>query len=91
MCHALFGPFISRFHREWYQEAKGGDDRAGRLLFPPSPLLPEKAQGAFVPRAFGMFSFSIYLHHQEKGHTLAAGTLTSTDIWIAAARHLSQT
>ena len=29
--------------------SKGEDDRAGRLLPPPSPLLLEKAQGANVP------------------------------------------
>ena len=45
---ALFGPFISRFHHEQHQKARGGDERAGRLLPPPSPLLPEKARGAFV-------------------------------------------
>ena len=29
--------------------SEGGDDRAGRLLSPPSPLLPEKARGANAP------------------------------------------
>ena len=29
--------------------SEGGDDRAGRLPPPPSPLLLEKARGAFVP------------------------------------------
>ena len=37
--------------------SEGGDDRAGMLPPPPSPLLLEKAWGTNAPQAFGMFSF----------------------------------
>ena len=78
---AIYKPVLS-----WTEPgSEGGDDRAGRLLPPPSPLLPKKAWGTFAPWAFGMFFFYTF-HHQEKGRSYPC--VWHTDInWCLDCNH----
>jgi hypothetical protein len=88
------GPFISydiRHHQRVATDSLVVDflfHRCSRQTTTPMPRDGNASQGGFFDLNYNFFFF---IHLLGEGSTLATGMPTSIDVWIAVARHLSQT